>query len=70
VSKETLKSGELVNAKRVENGLARLEIHAVELIEDLNVDAGDEEKVSSSNQRRRLLGTLLKRPYVLFIIYN
>jgi len=68
VSRETFKTGEAVNRKRVENGLDELAIHVVELIGDSNVDAGDEEKVSSSNQRRHLLGTLLKQPYVMLII--
>lgn len=64
VSRETFKTGEIVNKKRVENKLNELEIHVVELIEDSNVAKGDEDKVSSSNQRRHLLGTLLKPPYI------
>jgi len=70
VSRETFKTGEAVNRKRAENGLDELAIHVVELIGDSNVDAGDEEKVSSSNQRRHLLGTLLKQPYVMLMLLN
>lgn len=64
VSRETFKTGEMVNAKRVEYKLAPLEIHVVELVADEDLEEGDENKVSSSNERRRLLGTLLKAPYV------
>jgi len=64
VSRETLRTGELVNAKRADYKLAPLEIHVVELISDEHLEEGDENKVSSSNERRHLLGTLLKAPYV------
>ncbi len=70
MSRETFKTGEAVNRKRAENGLDELAIHVVELIGDSNVNAGDEEKVSSSNQRRHLLGTLLKQPYVMLMLLN
>lgn len=64
VSQETFKTGEMVNLKRSENNLPPLEIHVVDLIKDEDLVAGDEEKVSSSNERRRLLGSLLKKPYI------
>lgn len=64
VSRETFKTGEMVNTKRVEYKLDPLEIHVVELVGDENLEEGDENKVSSSNERRRLLGTPLKAPYV------
>lgn len=64
VSKETFKTGEMVNQKRVENHLSELEIHMVDLIKDSIIDEGDEEKVSSSNERRHLLGSLIKPPYI------
>ena len=68
LSEETLKNGEAVNRKRLENQLPSLDIHVVELLKEDDVvmvnNEGDEEKVSSSNQRRRLLGDLLRPPLV------
>ncbi len=67
VSRETFKTGEMVNTKRLENSLSELKIHVVELMQDSSVGTsandGDEEKISSSNTRRRLLGTLLQPPF-------
>ncbi len=63
VSQETCKTGEIINKKRVENKLPELDVHVVELIKDEDVEEGDEDKVSSSNIRRHLLGTLIKPPY-------
>ena len=66
VSQETFKTGEVINKKRLENNLAALTIHVVELIKEADlVDKGDEDKVSSSNERRHILGTLIKPPYVI-----
>ena len=63
VSEETKKNGELINQKRIENNLPPLEIHIINIVSDVFFENdGDESKVSSSNQRRRLLGTLLKEP--------
>jgi hypothetical protein len=57
-----------VNEKRLENNLPRLDIHVIGLVKEdehvLHENAGDEDKVSSSNIRRHLLGTLLRPPYV------
>ena len=68
LSEETLKNGEAVNRKRLENQLPSLDIHVVELLKEDDVvmvnNEGDEEKVSSANQRRRLLGDLLRPPLV------
>jgi phosphopantetheine adenylyltransferase/dephospho-CoA kinase len=68
VSEETQKGGFKINEKRAENQLPLLDIHIVDLVKDdeavLQQNQGDEDKVSSSNERRRLLGTLLKPPYV------
>lgn len=66
VSQETFKTGKMVNEKRLENKLPELEIHVVELVKDNDIADGDEDKVSSSNFRRHLLGTLLKKPYVSY----
>jgi phosphopantetheine adenylyltransferase/dephospho-CoA kinase len=68
VSQETVSGGEKVNQKRAENNLPLLDIHVIDLVKEselvLNEHKGDEEKVSSSNERRHLLGTLLKPPCV------
>ena len=57
----------MVNTKRTENNLPVLDIHMIEMMsEDRDTtesDNGDEEKISSSNERRRLLGSLLRPPY-------
>jgi phosphopantetheine adenylyltransferase/dephospho-CoA kinase len=70
VSKETIKGGSMVNIKRVENKLDPMEIHVIGLIDDhqSTQTEHDELKVSSSNQRKRLLGTLLRDPYVSVIL--
>ncbi|XP_046994570.1 bifunctional coenzyme A synthase isoform X2 [Schistocerca americana] len=64
VSAETYKGGLKVNDLRRENGLSQLDIHTVELLEPLcGVSHPEEElKISSSNERMRLLGTQLKLP--------
>ncbi|XP_008111626.1 bifunctional coenzyme A synthase [Anolis carolinensis] len=62
VSKETLKGGLAVNKKRVENGLPELTIHTIQLATDPQRARYEEEKISSSSMRCRLLGTLLRPP--------
>ncbi|KAJ7313637.1 hypothetical protein JRQ81_005202 [Phrynocephalus forsythii] len=62
VSEETLKGGLAVNRKRVENGLAELAVHTIQLAVDPLHAKNEEEKVSSSSLRSRLLGTLLRPP--------
>lgn len=62
VSEETKKGGDLVNDKRLENGLKKLDIYIVKLIEDTNALEHEEKKISSSNNRMHLLGTRLKKP--------
>ncbi|KAJ9591691.1 hypothetical protein L9F63_001778 [Diploptera punctata] len=65
VSAETYKGGLKVNEIRQKNGLSPLEIHAVDLLSAIAEQIDDEEeedKISSSNQRMRLLGTRLKTP--------
>ncbi|XP_059478209.1 bifunctional coenzyme A synthase [Neocloeon triangulifer] len=67
VSDETLKGGLKVNEVRAGKGLAPLQLHCVQLVEDLvpshlrDLDTEDW-KISSSSARMRLLGTLLKKP--------
>lgn len=72
VSQETAKGGEMVNQERVKNKLAELDVHVVSLVKDNSIDLvsnqidEDEYKVSSSNERKHLLGTLLRPPYIPF----
>ncbi|XP_066442144.1 bifunctional coenzyme A synthase [Eleutherodactylus coqui] len=62
VSEETQRGGLSVNKRRVENGLDELTIHEIQLITDPKHSENEEEKISSSSFRNRLLGTLLKEP--------
>uniref|UniRef100_A0A7N6B153 Bifunctional coenzyme A synthase n=1 Tax=Anabas testudineus TaxID=64144 RepID=A0A7N6B153_ANATE len=62
VSEETRKGGEAVNKKRIENGLPVLVLHEIQLLKDAHRTETEEEKISSSSLRSRLLGTLLVPP--------
>ncbi|KAM9716742.1 bifunctional coenzyme A synthase [Menidia menidia] len=62
VSEETRKGGEAVNKKRLENGLPPLVLHEIQLLKDAHHTEMEEEKISSSSLRSRLLGTLLTPP--------
>ncbi|XP_076826453.1 bifunctional coenzyme A synthase [Brachyhypopomus gauderio] len=62
VSEETRRGGEAVNRKRVENGLSELVLFEIPLIKDAHHTDIEEEKISSSSLRARLLGTLLAPP--------
>lgn len=62
VSEETRKGGEAVNKKRIENGLPALILHEIQLLKDAHHTETEEEKISSSSLRSRLLGTLLTPP--------
>ncbi|XP_061563881.1 bifunctional coenzyme A synthase [Cololabis saira] len=62
VSEETKKGGEAVNKKRLENGLPALVLHEIQLLKDAHHNEIEEEKISSSSLRSRLLGTLLTPP--------
>ncbi|XP_063315010.1 bifunctional coenzyme A synthase [Pelobates fuscus] len=62
VSEETRRGGLSVNKRRLENGLWELAIHEIQLIKDPLHSANEEEKISSSSFRNRLLGTLLVPP--------
>lgn len=68
LSEETVKGGELINEKRVQAGLRPLDILPVPLLEEDKSTSDcceeEEQKISSSNYRMRLLGTLLKPPQV------
>ena len=72
VSKETIAGGASVNKKRIESRLSEMAIHVVELMSETFFSQEDkalDDKVSSSNERFRLLGTLLKPPYVFILNY-
>ncbi|KAM6333865.1 bifunctional coenzyme A synthase [Alca torda] len=62
VSEETRKGGEAVNKKRLENGLPALALYEILLMKDPDHSQNEEEKISSSSLRQRLLGTLLRPP--------
>ncbi|XP_034715441.1 bifunctional coenzyme A synthase isoform X1 [Etheostoma cragini] len=62
VSEETRKGGLAVNKKRIENGLPALVLHEIQLLKDAHHTETEEEKISSSSLRSRLLGTLLTPP--------
>lgn len=65
LSEETVRGGELINDKRIDAGLEPLHILPVALLKEDRITKNlycteEEEKISSSNFRMRLLGTLLK----------
>ncbi|XP_054252759.1 bifunctional coenzyme A synthase [Indicator indicator] len=68
VSEETRSGGEAVNRKRLENGslfsqgLPALTLYEILLMKDPDHGQNEEEKISSSSLRQRLLGTLLQPP--------
>uniref|UniRef100_A0A8B9F6F1 Bifunctional coenzyme A synthase n=1 Tax=Amazona collaria TaxID=241587 RepID=A0A8B9F6F1_9PSIT len=62
VSQETRRGGEAVNKQRLENGLPVLALHEILLMQDPDHGENEEEKISSSSLRHRLLGTLLRPP--------
>lgn len=64
VSEETQRGGLSVNKRRLENGLSELSIHEIQLVTDPKHSENEEEKISSSSSRNRLLGTLLNTPAV------
>lgn len=66
VSKETEKGGFFVNDAREKKGLDLLDVHVVDVVSDNSIEVlkgkrhQGEEKMSSSMERQKLLGTLLK----------
>ncbi|CAD1473918.1 unnamed protein product, partial [Heterotrigona itama] len=64
VSEETKRGGDKVNEMREKNNLNKLDIHVVKLISEENHKSHEESKISSSNQRIRLLGTKLRTPQI------
>nr|CAG4637116.1 EOG090X0864 [Ceriodaphnia reticulata] len=65
VSEETLKGGYKVNQLRQAKGLSILDIYSISVIDDSQASAEEENKISSSSFRKRLLGTHLKPPKVI-----
>ncbi|XP_078573524.1 bifunctional coenzyme A synthase-like [Branchiostoma floridae x Branchiostoma japonicum] len=75
VSTETKKGADFVNDTRKKKGLSELAVHIIDLVPEPSPTSSEESKVSSSNLRQRLLGTLLRpvqpkpdiraHPYVL-----
>ncbi|KAH0560570.1 bifunctional coenzyme A synthase [Cotesia glomerata] len=64
VSEETQRGAAKVNELRLEKGLNQLDIEVVKLVEDSHHRNNEENKISSSNYRIRLLGTRLKEPNI------
>ncbi|XP_072041842.1 bifunctional coenzyme A synthase-like [Amphiura filiformis] len=62
VSEETRKGGDAVNKRRKEKGLSQLDVHVIDIVDDTCHASHEETKISSSSQRIRLLGTLLRAP--------
>ncbi|XP_069490531.1 bifunctional coenzyme A synthase isoform X1 [Ambystoma mexicanum] len=62
VSEETRKGGDSVNQKRLENGLDELALHEIQIVTDPQHAQNEEDKISSSSSRIRLLGSLLQPP--------
>ncbi|XP_062031586.1 bifunctional coenzyme A synthase [Lepus europaeus] len=62
VSEETYRGGMAVNRFRLENDLEELALYQIQLLKDLSHAEHEEEKVSSSSLRQRMLGNLLRPP--------
>nr|XP_009250010.2 bifunctional coenzyme A synthase isoform X2 [Pongo abelii] len=63
VSEETYCGGMAVNRFRLENDLEELALYQIQLLKDLRHTENEEDKVSSSSFRQRMLGNLLRPPY-------
>lgn len=63
VSEETCRGGMAVNRFRLENDLEELALYQIQQLKDLSHKENEEDKVSSSNLRQRMLGNLLRPPY-------
>ncbi|KAK7598241.1 hypothetical protein V9T40_006476 [Parthenolecanium corni] len=62
ISEDTRRGAEKINEYRESVGLNKLLIHSIDLIEAPKESNDEEDKISSSNIRRRMLGTLLRPP--------
>ncbi|XP_017712075.1 PREDICTED: bifunctional coenzyme A synthase isoform X1 [Rhinopithecus bieti] len=63
VSEETYRGGMAVNRFRLENDLEELALYQIQLLKDVKHTENEEDKVSSSSFRQRMLGNLLRPPY-------
>ncbi|XP_017499208.1 bifunctional coenzyme A synthase isoform X2 [Manis javanica] len=63
VSEETYRGGMAVNRFRLENDLEELALHKIQLLKDPSHKENEEDKVSSSSFRQRMLGSLLRPPH-------
>lgn len=64
VSEETYRGGMAVNRFRLENHLEELTLFQIQLMQDLSHRENEEDKISSSSTRQRMLGNLLRPPYM------
>ncbi|KAH0504952.1 Bifunctional coenzyme A synthase [Microtus ochrogaster] len=62
VSEETYRGGMAVNRFRLENGKEELALYQIQLLKDQSHSENEEDKVSSSSFRQRILGNLLQAP--------
>lgn len=62
ISEETYRGGMAVNRFRLENGMEELTLYQIQLLKDQSHSESEEDKVSSSSFRQRMLGNLLKPP--------
>ncbi|XP_012893562.1 PREDICTED: bifunctional coenzyme A synthase [Dipodomys ordii] len=63
VSEETYRGGMAVNHFRLENNLEELALYQIQLLKDQNHKENEEDKISSSSFRHRILGNLLRPPF-------
>lgn len=68
VSEESRRGGDKINALRLQKNLNELVIHEIKLLIDEDHKPYEESKVSSSNERIRLLGKRLGKPVRIFLI--
>ncbi|OWF44110.1 bifunctional coenzyme A synthase-like isoform X2 [Mizuhopecten yessoensis] len=62
LSQETRKGGQMVNEERQKKGFPQMEEFVIDLVEDQQHDEYEENKISSSSFRKRLLGTMINTP--------
>lgn len=62
VSEETYRGGMAVNRFRLENGKEELALYQIQLLKDHSHSENEEDKISSSSFRQRILGDLLRPP--------
>ncbi|KAM4844208.1 bifunctional coenzyme A synthase [Thomomys bottae] len=63
ISEETYRGGMAVNRFRLENQLEELALYQIQLLKEQNHKENEEDKISSSTFRYRILGNLLQPPH-------